>query len=40
MQNPHRSMIGRPSIRALDAGLELPFGEWGREGERFELALG
>jgi hypothetical protein len=27
--------IGRPSIRALDAGLEPPFGEWGRERELF-----
>jgi len=24
--------IGRPSIRAIDAGLPLPFGEWGTDG--------
>ena len=27
--------IGRPSIRALDAGLPLPFGEWGVEGTTY-----
>jgi hypothetical protein len=31
--------IGRPSIRAIDAGLEPPFGEWGYEGERFTLVM-
>jgi hypothetical protein len=29
--------IGRPSIRAIDAGREPPFGEWGAEGSRFVL---
>lgn len=32
--------IGRPTIRAMDAGLAPPFGEWGREGERFALPGG
>lgn len=27
--------IGRPSIRAIDAGLPLPFGEWGAEGSTY-----
>lgn len=27
--------IGRPSIRAIDAGLPLPFGEWGAEGGQY-----
>jgi hypothetical protein len=27
--------IGRPSIRAIDAGLPLPFGEWGTEGTTY-----
>jgi hypothetical protein len=31
--------IGRPSIRAIDSGLEPPFGEWGSEGQRFELVI-
>jgi hypothetical protein len=31
--------IGRPSIRAIDAGEPLPFGEWGHDGEVFELPL-
>jgi hypothetical protein len=29
--------IGRPSIRAIDAGYAPPFGEWGEEGTRFVL---
>lgn len=29
--------IGRPSIRAMDAGKQPPFGEWGEEGTRFVL---
>lgn len=28
--------IGRPSIRAVDAGADLPFGEWGVEGRRYQ----
>ncbi|HEX6686092.1 MAG TPA: hypothetical protein VF062_25175 [Candidatus Limnocylindrales bacterium] len=27
--------IGRPSIRAIDAGLPLPYGEWGTEGASY-----
>lgn len=27
--------IGRPSIRAMDAGLPLPYGEWGVEGAAY-----
>lgn len=30
--------IGRPSIRAIDAGLRPPFGEWGIEGRTYTLA--
>ncbi len=30
--------IGRPSIRALDAGERPPFGEWGVEGRLYRLA--
>jgi hypothetical protein len=30
--------IGRPSIRAIDAGERPPFGEWGVEGRRYRLA--
>lgn len=30
--------IGRPSLRAIDAGLPLPFGEWGRPGRTYQLA--
>jgi len=30
--------IGRPSIRAIDSREPLPFGEWGTDGEIFELA--
>ena len=29
--------IGRPSIRAIDAGERPPFGEWGREGCAYRL---
>lgn len=29
--------IGRPSLRAIDAGLPLPFGEWGRPGRTYRL---
>ncbi len=29
--------IGRPSIRAMDAGLQPPFGEWGTEGRTYTL---
>lgn len=29
--------IGRPSLRAIDAGLPLPFGEWGQPGRSYEL---
>jgi GNAT superfamily N-acetyltransferase len=31
--------IGRPSLRAIDAGLPLPFGEWGRPGRTYRLAV-
>ena len=30
--------IGRPSIRAIDAGLQPPFGEWGIEGRTYVLS--
>lgn len=30
--------IGRPSLRAMDAGARLPFGEWGRPGHRYRLS--
>jgi hypothetical protein len=29
--------IGRPSLRAIDAGQSLPFGEWGRPGRTYQL---
>ncbi len=29
--------IGRPTIRAIDAGLKPPFGSFGRDGQRFVL---
>jgi hypothetical protein len=29
--------IGRPTIRAIDAGHRPPFGEFGRDGRRFRL---
>lgn len=29
--------IGRPSLRALDAGEVPTFGEWGEEGRRYSL---
>jgi hypothetical protein len=29
--------IGRPTIRAIDAGARPPFGEFGREGHRYRL---
>jgi len=29
--------IGRPSIRAMDAGLQPPFGEWGAEGRTYTI---
>lgn len=29
--------IGRPSIRAIDAGRQPPFGEWGREDATYRL---
>ncbi|HZE17164.1 MAG TPA: MBL fold metallo-hydrolase [Mycobacterium sp.] len=29
--------IGRPSIRAIDQGAQPPFGQWGREGQVFQL---
>ena len=29
--------IGRPSIRAMDAGLQPPFGEWGVEGRTYTI---
>jgi len=32
--------IGRPSIRAMDAGREPPFGELGHDGEVFEVCAG
>jgi hypothetical protein len=30
--------IGRPSLRAMDAGLQPPFGEWGAEGRTYSVA--
>ena len=30
--------IGRPSLRAMDAGLRPPFGEWGVEGRTYTIA--
>lgn len=32
--------IGRPSIRAIDAGVRPPVGEWGVEGRTYSLRLG
>jgi hypothetical protein len=29
--------IGRPTIRARDAGSRLPYGEWGDDGRRYRL---
>jgi hypothetical protein len=29
--------IGRPALRAMDAGCRLPFGEWGRPGRTYQL---
>ncbi len=29
--------IGRPSLRAIDAGYQLPFGEWGQPGRTYQL---
>ncbi|HEV2782543.1 MAG TPA: MBL fold metallo-hydrolase [Actinophytocola sp.] len=29
--------IGRPSIHAIDLGVDPPFGEWGVEGRRYQL---
>jgi hypothetical protein len=29
--------IGRPSLRAIDAGYRLPFGEWGQPGQTYRL---
>lgn len=29
--------IGRPSLRAIDAGYRLPFGEWGKPGRTYQL---
>lgn len=29
--------IGRPSLRAIDAGYRLPFGEWGQPGRAYQL---
>jgi len=31
--------IGRPSLRAIDAGLPLPFGEWGQLGHTYQLPV-
>ncbi len=30
--------IGRPTLRAMDAGLRPPFGEWGTEGRTYTLS--
>ena len=32
--------IGRPSLRAIDAGARLPFGEWGRTGRTYRIEAG
>ncbi len=29
--------IGRPSLRAIDAGYRLPFGEWGQPGRTYQV---
>jgi hypothetical protein len=31
--------VGRPSLRAMDAGYGLPFGEWGRVGRTYQLPV-
>jgi hypothetical protein len=31
--------IGRPAIRAIDAGERLPFGEWGHDGAMYRLVV-
>jgi hypothetical protein len=31
--------IGRPAIRAIDAGERPPFGEWGYDGAVYRLAV-
>jgi hypothetical protein len=31
--------IGRPSLRAIDAGLPLPFGEWGVPGRSYQVTV-
>lgn len=31
--------IGRPAIRAIDAGARLEFGEWGIEGHTYHLVV-
>ncbi len=30
--------VGRPCLRAMDAGLTPEYGEWGREGRTYVLA--
>ena len=31
--------IGRPSLRAIDAGYPLPFGEWGQPGRTYRVPV-
>ena len=31
--------IGRPSLRAIDAGYRLPFGEWGQPGRTYRIPV-
>ena len=31
--------IGRPSLRAIDAGYRLPFGEWGELGRTYRIPV-
>jgi hypothetical protein len=31
--------IGRPSLRAIDAGCRLPFGEWGQPGRTYQIPV-
>jgi hypothetical protein len=31
--------IGRPSLRAIDAGRRLPFGEWGQPGRTYQIPV-
>ena len=31
--------IGRPSLRAIDAGYHLPFGEWGQPGRTYRIPV-